>query len=231
MHTSEISSAVTLPLHVRKISAATSLVSTVAGTTCGHTDGAATSAKLSNVQGLALAPNGDLYMAETNTHTIRRVALSVGGSGNLETVAGVPALSGWSPDGTPASSALVNGPTAISVGGADGGSVYWYEQSACIVRMLDLTSSTVWTVAGKPLVCWGTVTTAGSALAASFAGGGPGGLAIWGDILYIADTGNQVNPKTLKTTQGLMLSCNVVQRLFSNPHTPHLAKTYCQRQL
>ena len=196
VHKSEISH-VAVPLQVRKISAATGLVTTVAGTTCGHTDGAATSAKLGNVQGLALAPNGDLYLAETNSHSIRRVALSAGGSGNVETVAGTSAVSGWSPDGTPASSAQMNGPTAIVVGGADGGSVYWYEQGACIVRVLDLGSSTVWTVAGQPQVCWGAVTTAGSALTASFAGGGPGGLAIWGNVVYIADTGNQVNPKNI----------------------------------
>ena len=62
--------------HVRKVDAATGVITTVAGTNSSGFSGdggLATSANLSNASGVALDSDGNLFIADTNNHRIRRV--------------------------------------------------------------------------------------------------------------------------------------------------------------
>ncbi|MEZ4366707.1 MAG: hypothetical protein R2939_10525 [Kofleriaceae bacterium] len=87
---------------VRAIDLSSGSVSTIAGTpaTLGYfgDDGPATAALLYAPTAIARCPSGDLYVADTGNHRIRRIEA---GSGNITTVLGdgVPASSG---EGSPA---------------------------------------------------------------------------------------------------------------------------------
>lgn len=69
------------------------VVTTLAGTPgqSGTDDGAGTAAKFNGPRGLALGPDGALYVSDTNNHTIRRVALD----GTTSTFAGRASTKGW----------------------------------------------------------------------------------------------------------------------------------------
>jgi uncharacterized protein (TIGR03437 family) len=89
-------------------------ITTVAGTsTSGSTGdgGAATSAKLTGPQGMAMDTAGDLYISDTGNNKIRRV----GTDGNITTVAGMSSK-GFTGDGSPATAYALNGPVPIITG-------------------------------------------------------------------------------------------------------------------
>ena len=74
------------------------VVTTVCGTvslTGGSVDGPCQSAMLKRPSGIAVAPDGSLYVADTDNHTIRRITPA----GEIETVAGAPGQRGFA-DGT-----------------------------------------------------------------------------------------------------------------------------------
>jgi hypothetical protein len=82
---------------VRKVSGG--IISTIAGTgTCGYNgDGiAATSAQLNYPYGLGVAPNGDIYIADSSNHRVRRIDVS---TGLISTVAGTGASGAANGDG------------------------------------------------------------------------------------------------------------------------------------
>jgi hypothetical protein len=98
---------------IRKISAA-GVVSTFAGTgTSGYTGngGLATSARLNVPEAVHLAPSGDVYIADTGNHVIRKVAV---GSGLISTIAGT-GVAGFSGDGGPATSARFDSPRGLAI--------------------------------------------------------------------------------------------------------------------
>jgi GT2 family glycosyltransferase/sugar lactone lactonase YvrE len=107
----------TLNHRVRVVEQATGKIRTIAGT--GATGdagqlgdrGAATAAQLSSPVGVALAPNGDVYIADTGHNRIRRVAA---GSGVITTVAG-DGLPGVLGDGGPATMARLAAPMGLAV--------------------------------------------------------------------------------------------------------------------
>src|SRR5438445_557628 len=73
---------------VRKVAAATGIITTVAGNgspTFAGDGGAATSASLNSPTGVALDASGNLYIADTGNHRIRKVAAT---TGVITTVAG-----------------------------------------------------------------------------------------------------------------------------------------------
>src|SRR5205814_7961110 len=84
---------------VRKVTALTGLITTYAGTgTAGYSGdgGSALLARLDRLQGIHLAPNGDLYIADANNSAIRKVS----SLGIMSTVAGT-GTAGFSGDGGP----------------------------------------------------------------------------------------------------------------------------------
>ena len=97
---------------IRKVTALIGLITTYAGTgTAGYSgDGAlAAAARLNRPQGIHLASNGDLYIADAQNSAIRKVAA---GTGIITTYAGTGAA-GFSGDGGAATSAQLNGPEAV----------------------------------------------------------------------------------------------------------------------
>jgi len=106
------------------------IITTVAGTGASGSSGdggPATQASFSSPQGVAVAPDGSLYIADTGTSRIRRV----GPDGIITTVAGTgaPAFSG---DGGPATQAALNAPIGVAV--APDGSFYIADQNNHRIR-------------------------------------------------------------------------------------------------
>jgi len=95
---------------VRKISASGQVL-TLAGQpgVPGSQDGSAASASFNMPAGLALAPNGDLYVADSGNHVIRRISAS----GTVSTLAGLAGSPG-SADGN-CSSARFNSPAGLAL--------------------------------------------------------------------------------------------------------------------
>lgn len=129
---------------VRKITKATGLISTYAGTgTCGLSGdgGAATSAQLSAATSqIALDTAGNLYIADQSNYRVRKVDTS----GNISTFAGT-VNGGSSGDGGPAASAVLNNVKGVATDAS--GNVYVTNNAS--VRKID-TSGTITTYAGNP---------------------------------------------------------------------------------
>lgn len=103
---------------IRRIDAGTSIITTVAGNGSQGflgDGGAATSARLRFPRGVAVAANGDIYIADTENHRIRLVTAA---TGIITTVAG-NGTEGDSGDGGPATSASLDEPhdVALDLGG------------------------------------------------------------------------------------------------------------------
>ena len=129
---------------VRKVTAATGITTTYAGTgTTGYTGdgGAATSARLSGPQGLVLAANGDLYIADTGNNVIRRVTAA---TGVITTFAGT-GTAGFLGDGGVATSARLNAPESVSISAS--GELYIADAGNNRIRRVS-TGGTITTVAG-----------------------------------------------------------------------------------
>ena len=87
------------------------IVSTIAGGEQGYANGFGLSARFSTPSGLALAPDGTLYVADTGNNAIRRMTPD----GMVSTLAG--GLSAGYRDG-PSNDARFNGPVGVAVDGA-----------------------------------------------------------------------------------------------------------------
>ena len=118
---------------IRKISGGT--ISTIAGT-CGTTsttgDGAAaTSALLHSPTGLAFDSAGTLYIADTGNHVVRKISGST-----ISKVAGIYNQGGgYGGDGAAATSANLNGPTAVALDSA--GNIYIADTGNNLIRKVD----------------------------------------------------------------------------------------------
>ena len=129
---------------IRKVDAATGIITTVAGTgEFGYNgDGiAATEAMLAGPQGVVVDSAGNLYIADTNNGRIRRVDA---GTGIITTVAGNGDNWELGPDGVPATEAHVRWPVDVDVDSA--GNVFIAE--AARVRRVDAATGIIATVAG-----------------------------------------------------------------------------------
>ena len=128
--------------YVRKIDGNGTLVTVVAGSgSWGFTgDGlVATASALAGPNKIALAQNGDLYIADAGNNRIRRVSAGV-----MTTVAGYT-VQGYDGEGTAYAHALCN-PTGIAVDGA--GNLYIADSCNHRVRRVDATSGAMTTFAG-----------------------------------------------------------------------------------
>ena len=98
---------------IRKVTAATGIISTIAGNGgSGLTGdgGAATSATMYNPEGLLVASDGSIYVAEEANSVIRRIQ----SNGTISTFAGSTKY-GFQGDGQAATSAQLDGPTAVAM--------------------------------------------------------------------------------------------------------------------
>ena len=118
-------------------------ITTVAGNgRIGYTGdgGPALAAALNNIEELAVDASGNLYIADTANHRVRRVS----SSGVITTVAGT-GRQGYGGDGGPASNAQLNRPTGVAVDAV--GNLYIADSFNERVRKVD-TSGVITTVAG-----------------------------------------------------------------------------------
>jgi hypothetical protein len=119
--------------------------------------GGATSTNTSGPNCVAVAPNGDFYVADTSNNVIRRVS-----NGIITTIVGfatvtvgangIPVnsgVSGFSGDGGPATEALLNGPQGIGINN-EGTKLCIADTGNHVVREVDLVNGTILTIAGIP---------------------------------------------------------------------------------
>jgi len=161
---------------VRRITGA-GAVGTVAGNgTCGSVDGRSTTAQFCNPKGIVLDRRGNLWITDTGNHTVRRIDLD----GNVTTVAGSPGVCG-SADGRGGTARFCN-PQDVGVDEWD--NVYVVDTGNSTIRMIN-PKGEVSTLAGQAGQC-GALD--GSATVSRLCA--PSGIAVEGNDLYIADTGN-----------------------------------------
>ena len=142
--------------------------------------GLATAAQTSGVAGLAIDRDGNLYMAEVVNSDVRKLDTN----GIITTVAGTH-VAGFSGDGGPATSALLNGPADVHFDAA--GNLYITDSSNNRIRKVNK-AGVISTIAGGN---YGYAGDGGLATAASF--GNPTGLVLDDSAnLFLADTANNV---------------------------------------
>jgi uncharacterized protein (TIGR03437 family) len=167
------------------------MIITVAGNGAlgfGGDNGQATSAQLDGPTGVAVDSGGNLYIADTGNHCIRRVS-----NGMITTVAG----GGWSlGDNGPATTAQLSDPWGVAVDSA--GNLYIADEYDNRVRRVS--SGVITTVAGNGTP--GFSGDNGSATSAQL--NDPQGVAVdSAGNLYIADTGNN---RMRKVSNGVITS-------------------------
>jgi sugar lactone lactonase YvrE len=170
----------------------------------GGADGtAATSAKLNKPRGVDVAPNGDVFIADTGNNRIRYVL-----NGNIYDFAGdatnaSSCTTGSCGDGRAATAALLNAPNDMLVTSIG---VYIADTGDAAVRKVPLGGGAIMTIAGTVLSP-GTSGDSGSATQAKIAG--PSGLAFdLNGTLYVAN--NAMPSASSPTTQS-----NPIRQVFS----------------
>jgi hypothetical protein len=165
-----------------------SLCSSPATTSCGD-GGAATSANLTLPTGVAVDAAGNVYIADTNDHKVRKVTPG----GTISTIAGngtqCPSGTDSCGDGGSATAAKLNFPRAVAVGAA--GDVYVADWRDNRVRKVTSTGA-ISTIAGNGNACGVPTDACGDGAAATSANlNQPEGVAVDGSgNVYIADTGD-----------------------------------------
>lgn len=154
------------------------LISTIAGSRSTGDGGPATAAPLAAVEGVATDSAGNVYLADSPDHRIRRIRPN----GVIETVAGT-GEAGFSGDGGPANAARLNAPYGIAVDGR--GNLFIADYGNQRVRRVS-TNGIITTVAGGGEA---TVSFFGAAMAATRAQlAGPRNLVFDGaGHLYFSD--------------------------------------------
>ena len=175
---------------VKAITLSTKQVRTLVGENgsgIGHTNGKGNQAVFNNPRGIAVS-GAKLYIADMLNYRIREVEIGdtpaatvvrdfAGGRGTTGTAVG--SASGAA-DGAGLTAAQFNDPESVAV---SGDTLYVADTGNHRIRAVNLTSGVVSTIAGS------TAGTAdGTGAAAQFKN--PAGIAVNGDTLYVADTGN-----------------------------------------
>ena len=143
--------------------------------------GPATEAGVGGPFGVAVGPDGGLYVCEISGRVVRRIDLE---SGNISTVAGT-GVKGNDGDGGPATEANLNEPYEVRFDAA--GNVYFVDMWSHSVRRVDARSGVISTVAGTGEK--GSSGDGGPAIAATF--DRPHSITLDGDgHVYICDIGN-----------------------------------------
>jgi len=170
---------------IRKVTAATGIIGTVAGNgsfSYGGDGGPAANAQLHEPTGVAVDSTGNLYIADQGNNVIRKVAAA---TGIISTVAGT-ATHGYSGDGGPAASAQLYEPSGVAVDAA--GDLYIADQGNQVIRKVTAATGIVSTVAGDG-GAYGFSGDGGPAAGAELAD--PFGVAVSSSgRIYVADTLN-----------------------------------------
>lgn len=159
---------------IRRITPAGEVTTFAGGAESGSNDGTTTDARFFEPEGVAIDPAGNVFVADSENHTIREITPD----GLVSTLAGLPGVPG-SADGT-GHDARFNLPGRIAVDGA--GNVYVPDTSNHTIRQVTA-AGVVTTVAGRA----GAIGSAdGTGAAARFVG--PSGVAIDGaGALFVND--------------------------------------------
>lgn len=166
---------------IRKVDAATGIITLVAGGGLGADGGPARDARVVSPRSVAVDAAGNLYIAETGTHRIRRVDAA---TGIITTLAG-NGTAGFSGDGGPAIAAVLNAPFDLALDSA--GNLYIADTSNQRVRKITAATQSITTVAGNGQEGF----TGDFGPATSAALNAPAGVALdSSNNLYIADRDN-----------------------------------------
>lgn len=155
--------------------------------------GPATNGELYLPYGTAVDTAGNVYIADYYNHAIRKVSTS----GIMTTIAGVLGIPGVAGDGGPATSGLLNSPTAVAVDPV--GNVFIADYNNCRIREVNAATGIITTVAGNSACNY-----SGDGIATSVAIGYPQGIAVdANDNFFIGDYYNRVrwvSPSGILTT-------------------------------
>jgi trimeric autotransporter adhesin len=182
---------------IRKVTAATGIISTLAGTITGYAGdgGLATAAQLKKPSGVWVDAAGNIYIADTDNDRIRKVAAA---AGIISTVAGT--ITGYAGDGGLATAAKLKKPSGVWVDAA--GNIYIADTDNHALRLVNIHTGFIGTMAGT-----GTAGYNGDSQAAVQARlNSPRGVALGltrgGGRIYISDSGNnRIRTLFLKTEQ------------------------------
>ena len=131
---------------VRKIDVSTGLIETVAGdgmSSYSGDGGPATAASLAYPRGVAVDSAGNVFVADSGNHRIRRIDAA---TGDIDTIAGTGER-GFGGDGGPASEAVFDGINGLAVDAE--GNVYVADGSNHRIRKIDGETGNIETVAGN----------------------------------------------------------------------------------
>jgi len=176
---------------IRRIMISSAVVKTHVGSPQipGSADGTGTVALLNRPNGVT-TDGTNLYVADTNNHTIRKVVIA---TNDVTTLAGTAGVSGTT-DAT-GTAALFNSPQGITT---DGTNLYVADTGNHTIRKIVISSGVVTTLAGTAGVSGTTDATGTAALFNT-----PYGVTTNGIYLYVADTGN-------RTIRKIVISSGVV---------------------
>ena len=119
-------------------------ITTIAGTGTSGYNGdsiSATSADLSDTQGICVDSVGNVYIADSNSHRIRKVDIN----GTITTIAGTGTL-GYNGDSISAITAQLRFPVGVCVDRAD--NIYIADQQSARIRKVDAVTKIITTIAG-----------------------------------------------------------------------------------
>jgi sugar lactone lactonase YvrE len=161
---------------VRRVSPA-GVATTIAGDgTCGSADGLGPAARLCRPRGIALDRQGNLWVADTGNHLLRRIDPT----GRVTTMAGTPGVCG-SRDGRGGDAQFCD-PQDVGVDAWN--NVYIVDTGNSTIRMLN-PKGEVSTLAGQAGSCNAVDGSPGASRLCA-----PSGITVDGNDLYVADTGN-----------------------------------------
>ncbi|MFN0085449.1 MAG: Ig-like domain-containing protein [Blastocatellia bacterium] len=169
---------------IRKVTAATGVITTIAGDGNGRfggDGGPAIGASLNGPESCAIGRDGNLYIADYLNHRVRKVTLN---DGKISTVAGT-GIAGFSGDGGPATLAALSLPSDVAFDSA--GDLYIAAAGNNRIRQIAMNDGRITTVAGSGLTAYD-----GENRPATSAGiGNPFGVAVDGaGNIYLSDRTN-----------------------------------------
>jgi sugar lactone lactonase YvrE len=100
-------------------------------------------ARFMELHGIAVAPDGAIYLADTLANRIRVIRGGV--DGRIDTIAGIGGTGGYTGDGGPALAAELHDPSALALDGS--GNLFFTDSINCVVRKI-AGDGTISTVAG-----------------------------------------------------------------------------------